>query len=648
MPHSGYHDAAEKRTLLLAYLDGRVVGYALYALARRRVRLTHLCVDPNLQKRGIAAQLVEWISNTHADHLGISVRCRHDYNLGRMWIRLRFAQIGERPGRSIQGHPVVDWWRDHGHPSLFTPDPEAVLVRAAVDLNVLRDLAEPGRPDREESQALLADHLVGRIELSRTAALNTEIDAMQGELRTRCARQAQPLTMVYGDADAVARVSGEVLAAARQVEPAYPSNEQDRLDLQHVADAIACGLNVFITRDLRLTRILAKPAGRHGLRIMRPADVVVHIDELTRAEAYRPAALLATAYTRRLIRSEADHDLGPLVNTGAGERPQVLARRMRELAVAGHDRVGVFDPDGGLVAAFGTVPTAGVLDVPLLRVAPGPLADTLAHQLLFHLRQQARDAATPVVRVTDSATSPQLRRAALSDGFYPVGDELYGYVLAAVGSAQDVNHRAAAAARHAGLPEPPSLRSGMAAVVAAETERVWWPVKITDSELVTYIIPIWQAYSTRLLGVPPGLLPRPETLGLSHEHVYYRKPAGTRVEAPARLLWYASGGGPHQPERPAIIACSQLDLVLNTTPDEAHSRFQHLGVWDQPTIQKAALNGKVQALRFTNTAIFPHPIPWPRLRQLAHQYGYADRPLRGPVRIPTPLFTAIYQEGRTG
>ena len=83
MPFAGYYESAKKGTLLLAYSGERVVGYALYGLARRRVRLSHLCVDPLFRKQGIARLLVEWLSTQYADHLGISARCRHDYDLGR-------------------------------------------------------------------------------------------------------------------------------------------------------------------------------------------------------------------------------------------------------------------------------------------------------------------------------------------------------------------------------------------------------------------------------------------------------------------------------------------------------------------------------------------------------------------------------------
>ncbi len=648
MPHAAYHQAAENGTLLLAYHGERVVGYALYALALGRVRLSHLCVDPGLRKRGVARQLVEWISKEHSNYLGILARCRRDYGLGRMWAKLGFAQRLEHPGRSKKGHPVVDWWRDHGHPNLFTPDPDSVLVRAAVDLNVLRDLAEPERTDSEESRALQAEQLVGLLELARTAALNIEIDDMKGKLRDKCTRQAQRLTGVHSIPTKVAEVTDALLAGARQVDPTYPATDQDRLDVRHVAEAIASGLNVFITRDERLTRILAAAAQGRGLRIMRPADVVIHIDELTHAEAYRPAELLNTGYTRQLIGTgqDLDKDILPLVNTASGERPRQLFRTLRDLALAGHERMAIHSPEGSLAAAVSVRAAAGALEVPLLRVASGALADTLARQLLFYLRRRAVDAARHVLRITDPYLPWPLRQAALNDGFQTVDGDLFAFVLAAVGTALDTDHQAAVAARRAGLPEPPSLSSSMPAVVAAEIERVWWPAKVIDSQLPTYVIPIRQAFSSNLLGVPASLLPRSGVLGLSREHVYYRSPGGTQLEPPARLLWYMSEGGSSVPTAAAIVACSQLDAVVTGTPDELYSRFQHLGVWDIRTIRDTARNGQAQALRFTNTEIFPTRIPRSRFQQLARTHGAAGQPPQGPLPITVALFADIYKEGQ--
>lgn len=117
MPFAAYHAAASKGCLALAKVGGRVAGYALFDLARSRVRLSHLCVDATFRGRGIARLLIEYIRGQHSDRLGILARCRHDYGLGEMWIRLGFSQLSEKPGRSKEGYPVVSWWLDHGHPN---------------------------------------------------------------------------------------------------------------------------------------------------------------------------------------------------------------------------------------------------------------------------------------------------------------------------------------------------------------------------------------------------------------------------------------------------------------------------------------------------------------------------------------------------
>jgi len=645
MPYAGYRDAAASHTLLLAYASERVVGYALYGLTRRRVRLTHLCVDPAWQGRGVARLLVSWISERHADYPGILAKCRQDYRLGDMWIRLGFTQISERPGRSKAGHVLIGWWRDHHHPNLFTRDDDTVLVRAGVDLNVLRDLAESGRSDADESRALIADQIADRLELVRTAALDGEINRMAGPLRARCIACAERLTSLRAEPARVAQVSAALLAVAQTDDPGYPHNEQDRFDLAHVAEAIATELNVFVTRDEHLARVLGPTAERdHGLRILRPAAVVIHLDELARAEAYRPAALLDTRYRRQLIGVGSESDLTVLVNQSAGERPRDLVRAVRELGLAGCDRVGIYNPDGQLVAAVATACRDGALRVPLLRVANTGLADTLARQVLFQLRQQARDAGATIIRITDRYPSAAARLAAISDGFYEADDQYYAFVVDECGPATQVEHRAAIAARQAGVPEPAPLRSDMPTVAAAELERIWWPAKITDSGLPTYLIPIQQAFSVDLLGVPHALV-RHDVLGLAREHVYYRSPKGIRVQAPAHLLWYISGSGPGVAYQSGVVACSQLDSVDTGTPEELHSRYRHLGVWDLSKILQASRHGQVQALRFTNTEPLVH-IPLPRLRRIAAAYGHRAVPPQGPQRLSADLFAALYQEGR--
>lgn len=529
----------------------------------------------------------------------------------------------------------------------FTSESTTTLVQAAIDLNILRDFVDPSRSDANESRALRADHLTDQLELVRTAALDAEINDMTGPLRAACTQQAQQFRRVHDATQRrVREIEAQLRCDAQLADPGYPHDTQDTRDLQHVAEAAAADLNVLITRDQRQAALLGAPAERFGVRIMRPVDVIIHLDELVRAEAYRPITVLNTTYSERLLGSGQESLAEPLADVANGERPQQLLRTLRELGTARHERVSIQSGDGQIVAVFSAVADGHTLEVPLLRVSNHAVGDTLARQLLFRLRDRAQAMRTPVLRITDTHVSQHARLAAVTDGFRTADDgDLYTFVLRRSGPADMAEHDAVVAARQARLPEPASLRSGMPAIAAAALERAWWPVKILDSDLPSYVIPIQQRFSIDLLGVPDTLIPRNDSLGLAVEHVYYRGTGGLRMAPPARLLWYMSQGG--RGMHPAsIIACSQLDTVVDGDPHELYSRFQHLGVWRRHTVVHASRRGTVQALRFTHTEIFPEPISRERFQALSHDHGSPAQSPQGPRRIPTAMFAALYAEGR--
>ena len=450
---------------------------------------------------------------------------------------------------------------------------------------------------------------------------------------------------VQGSTATASEARAAITAAIEQEAPGYPRTPQDVFDLQHACDAIAAGLNVLITSDRRMIKMLgAVCEQRFGLRIMLPVDVITHLDELVRAEAYRPAGLLGTAWNSRLLGAGDAARAGHLV--GDGEKPNAFQDLLGSLARDQRDRVGVLDSTGRMAAVYCAFIQSGELLVPLARVAAVSLGDTLARQIMFLLRKLAREKAVSTIRLTDDHVSRSLRLAALEDGFQPVAGALVAYCLDVCGTAEEISHRAILAARNAALSEPPLLRSAMPSVAAAEIERVWWPAKIVDSTLTSYLIPIQQVFSNDLLGIPETLDGRSDQLGLSREHVYYRSPRGTRPVAPSRLLWYMSGGGRTHSQSPGVIACSQLDAVVTGEPQELHSRFRHLGVWNEQQVVAAAREGQVQALVFTNTEILPRPVGLRQLREIAEQHGEQPTP-QGPLKISADYFSAIYQAGQS-
>ena len=179
----------------------------------------------------------------------------------------------------------------------------------------------------------------------------------------------------------------------------------------------------------------------------------------------------------------------------------------------------------------------------------------------------------------------------------------------------------------------------MTAYSAAEVERAWWPAKVIDSLLPSYLIPIRQTYSQELLGAPLGLFARPTALGLSREHVYFRGPHGPKLRTPARLLWYMSGSALGSVEPPAVVGASLLEELVQDSPERLDERFRHLGVWRQEQIVAAASNGQAQALRFTHTEIFSRRVSLRTLKQIV------GRPPRGPVAISGSAYASIYAAG---
>jgi hypothetical protein len=640
LPYAVYGQAAASGGLILAVDDrARWLGFALFQLTNRRVRLTQLYVDPAFRQRGVARILVDWISGKHVDRSGILVWCRHDFGLGPMWSSLGFERVGERPGRGKKGHTLVGWWRDHGHPTLFTRGHDGAIVRASVDINFLRDLVDELRPDRDESLALADDQLMDRLDLFRTPTLDLEINEMTDELRRRCVTRSLDFPEVRPNGDLADGAFMELLRTAQARHRVFASEPQSLRDIRYVAEAIAADLDVFVTRDGQLAEVLGEAALERGLLILRPSEVLVRIDELARAHAYRPGPVRATSFTRRVLPAGSEERLDPFVGRATGERLAAFRSTVRAITTRGLERVGLFDPEGKLVGVYVRELVGQVLDIPVLRVLDGTFSATLVRQLLFVLREEAVSRRAFVIRLRDRHATRATIAAASEDGYLPHESFHVATVIDICGSSNDVNRVAAQAARAAGAIPPPSLRPGAAPLTAAEIERIWWPAKLIDSRLPSLLIPIQQRYSRDLLGAPRGLFARDAMLGMSREHVYYRSPRGMTLPQPARILWYMSASAPGTVEPAGIVAASLLEDVFEGPPDELHDRFVHLGVWQRQQVSEAATAGVAQALRFTHTESFERHVPRASVVTVLGSIPV------GPRSISADAFSILYQAG---
>jgi GNAT superfamily N-acetyltransferase len=652
LPPPVFEEAARDQTLLAALHGRELAGYALFDLPKHHVRLVQLCVAPKFRGRGIARRLVATISERHHDRLGIQVRCRLDYPAHHLWPRLGFQPGAERRGRGREPSTLVVWWRDHGHPDLFSTV-ETSALRVTMDLNVFADLhTAQARSGGGESHALTQDWLSDQLQLVTTPELFREIGRLDNKNERQRQRQAAG---VYHrpriDAGRVEKLAAALIAHVREHQGVDLSvDDADRSDVYHVAETAISGVPVFATRDDRLIKRLSEAALEVcGVRVLHPADVVVRVDELARAQVYRPVELLDTQYTTNAVTAGAEQELLVFLDKPAGERRRGFAACLREAAAATPrwERMVIRDNRQRPVALYVVGPGDGELLVPLLRVQPSfRLADTMARQLLLLLRHRCRQHGLNRIRITDPYLSRSVALAAADDGFFQRGEELLALVIDRRADAARISADLARVGRAIGI-DLPTLQPAPPAGVAAALERALWPAKILDAQLPTFLIPIRPTWSSELFGVPRGLFPRPALLGISREHVYYRSPRPRVETAPARLLWYVSGQRGRHAGVAAVIGCSRLEEVVVDDPQTLYARFHHLGVWQSQQIRQAARGGRTLALRFFDTEVFPHQVPLRRLRELARRF---DLPLvlQSPQQLPNELFAAIYEKGQTG
>ncbi|MEW9518761.1 GNAT family N-acetyltransferase [Streptomyces tubercidicus] len=647
-----YRKAAEDGGLLAVVELDEVIGYALFGLPKRsaRIRLAHLCVAQEQRGRGIARRLVQGIKERYPQRLGIKAKCRRDYNLSGMWRSLGFVPDGEVRGRGRDGEILDGWWLDLGHPDLFTEMESDALLLVTVDHGVFADLRGlADMDDAEESRALEAGWMADLVELAYTPQLVHQVRDLTDTAERQHQRAALTgLRKLAPDSAAVDERSRELLQAATQTIPDLTVDAELRLHLRYVAETSCAGLQVLATREPLLSRLVDVAWDVARVRVVLPSTVTLHADELRQAQVYRPADLMGTEFRSGEVAPGAEDELVAFFHQSGGDDGSPFAERLRSLnegAVAWRREL-LRDGQGRPVALYAWALDGRTLVVPVLRTASHVLEETLARQLLFLIKRLGRDYGAEIIRISDPHPSEAAKSAAGDDGFFEHDGRLVALLVNVCGTAAEVEAVAGELARELTV-ETTALRVGMPAEVAAVVERAWWPAKVIDSELPSFLVPIKPRWSTELFDVPAMLIPRSDALGISREHVYYRSSGRRGESVPARLLWYVSEGT-FPGEGQMVVGSSRLDEVLIDTPLTLFSKFEHLGVYGRAEVQDAAdASGRAMALRFSDTEIFPKPVTLRRLTSLGREQGLPWSPssLISLSRISRELFQAVYQEG---
>ena len=625
-PRGAIHDAAADGRVLASVENLRVRGYALY---RTRVRtndvsLTHLCVAEEYRGLGIARKLVDHIAEQRSHSNGIRVLCRKDYSAHHMWPKLDFEPRGEKPGRGHDRLPLVIWWRQITV-TLFDVDLDILDNRivAALDTNVMIDILD--QREYDESLALTADWVEEAAELVVTEQLHHELLD-----NYRQSRYYKTILAEYRKLDTRLEKEQAILARLKNGLNTTSGNG----DLQLVAEAVAGDASYLISRDDGLQQIADDIKRLTGLTVVNPADFLLQLHRQGNEHEYQPRVVAGS----ELCIVPADSipprsRLGALCYHNIRERPIQLERCLKEVAARQSHRIQqLLDNSGSILALSALYCEDEKIFVKLLRSSQSQDCYTLIRQMVHDIRRSAAEDSRTQIIITDNISTPgsaiagnPTKRSShpMSSTTQAIIDE--GFMLCGESWSADVRHDVI-------TPDdclPAELnrisRSELTPYHIRQYELRFWPSKVFCGVVPAYIVPIKPEYARVLLGYQENqarLFEDHPLAALARENVYYKYPRD--LESPARILWWVSDGG----ETGGMRAVSWLDEVDTGDPNRLYRKYRNRGVLKEEDVKKCASTAsdsgqRVTALLFSQTTIFPQPVPMDVTKQIFTEKGHS-------------------------
>ena len=633
LPFAAIKQAAAEGRVLAFVEGGEVKGYVLFGKRVRTgdISLTHLCVDRNSRGRGISRALVEGIVERNPHRAGIRLSCRKDYEAHVMWPQLGFRPLGERPGRGRDRLPLVTWWRPIAALALFgEPEREDARLVAAVDTNVLLDILE--QRHFPASLALTADWVAEAAELAVTAESRSELC----DQRTRSAEFESSL----GEFDALEPSQEAWHSTFRLLQEDPGVARVGEGDLRVVAQASAGGAAYVVSRDEGLLQQSEAIERLTGLNVVGPDDFLLRLQGLGGEHGRQARTIAASGLSVSTVsKMPSNVELSLYCHQRLRERSADLRRRLSIVTGTPSGRIEQLMSDSGESLALGAVyrDEAGAT-ITALRCTAGARSYAAARQMVHHLRAIVVEDGPAVIVVDDLTPSP-VDQALRDEGFKPEGSAWRAAVDTRVFAPGN------------SLPqELEDIGWGrLNAHLVRDYERFAWPSKVFSGMVTSYMVPIKPEFARVILGYeePQGrLIEMNRGAAAARDNVYYRSPRA--FECPARLIWWVSGGGPLG----GVRAMSWLDEAETGHPRRLHRKYHNYGVLDEGQVLDAASSSKKRkggqpeatAMLFSQTEVFPAPIPIGRSRELCDRMNTAGF-FRTTQRIDEDVVRRFYDEG---
>jgi ribosomal protein S18 acetylase RimI-like enzyme/predicted nucleic acid-binding protein len=647
MPDGGFEDHARRRNIIVASENGNLQGYLMYRVGQRnsRISIVHLCVREDCQGKNLSTRLLDTLRDKYkSTYSGIALSCRKDYqHASKLWERYGFVPKREiRSKRSIAENYLNIWWYDFNQPDLFSAAISTTKIQVLLDSNIilkLRDQNANHEPS-QDPRALLDDWLADEIDYYYAPEILNEINRDKNKERVQQTRAfLNNFTEARADVEIIKSIANELVTY-------LPGNtENHRSDRTQLATAIVGGIPYFVTFDTGILDKKDEIEEKYSVSIYSPQELILAVDQLLNRADYSPSIIAGVSFhsISRVTSQELNALIDLFLNKANGEKKHIFNNEVLT-CLSG---LNVIKDGDSPIAFYAHQHLDSELVMPFMR-----LSETKHKQTLFmHLMSD----------LVNKAIKMGFASISFGDSYL---DEHQDMVLRRIGFDKDgtvwrkeLHNKMCCVSELASLDSRYGVDSIFADenrnTILAEIERKLFPIKFSDLDIPTYVIPI-KAYwagqlfdhnisGATLFGASPDKL-------WNIENVYYRNTKPLTEIAPARILWYVSADK-NVPRSKCIVASSYLNEVMTGKPKELYRSNRYYGIYewrDVFELCKHDVESPIRALKFSHTEVFESPVAFTRIQKILIGNGRKENNFQSPVHVSKEIFNQLYTEGKWG
>ena len=620
---------------------GELMGYILYGNNPAYFRVAQLCVSEKFRGRGVAKRLMNDIKASAAAQTVIRLNCRNDFPAHRLWPKLGFVAIGEKPGRSRQGFPLTHWVCQlalESQLSLLRAKTSDDILDVVIDAQVFIGFYARDENKAIASKALLSDFLADSLRFWITDELRNDI-ARSPISALRDERRAQIDSGEF--AETLRHDPHLVDEFAARLEAVLPSNtDSARSDIRHLAKTASSDVGVFVTLDDGILKKAEAISKTVGVRVVSPVELITQVHELAESQSYAPNSVSGIDLAWRRL-TPGDITSFPYDKFAEpGERHSRLKEKMTPFLAKPNEYECQILRSGEDPVAFRVLGT----DSEGVAIHMGRAArrdkrlGLFGRHLVIDALQRAVANNLNIVKIERDALPAELLEGISDMGFTQRADG--GFVKFCF--ARCLERDEALSEISALLPE---VAAEYRSATPSELERRCSPMLMKLPWRDSFIIPIKSGYALSLVDSRQSsqMLIGGESPLLLWDNAYYRTASlGKMLRAPSRVLWYVSA------PKKEIVAVSQLDEIRVDNPRDLFKMYRGLGIlkWDDIfALCGGDLSKKIMALRFSHTYPLRCSVSLDAVQRVyAKRQGNKFNPV-SPRRASAGVFEDLYRMG---